>query len=151
MLNRPRLCARAPRVVYECEALAHLTGCLHRPEGIILVQLGEAEHSDDRVTDELLDLAAELLDGEPLSPKYRVITRRNTFGSSRSTRGVDPTTSQNTAVTVFRSCPTVIGSTTTSGAAQASQNRAPTRLTCPQSVQVVTKSSLCRSTLLVRV
>ena len=72
------------------------------------------------------------------TPKYRSITRRRDSESSRSPSAVDPVTSQKRIVTTLRSSRT---SATASGAPQESQKRAPSRFSCPQAAQVVTRTA----------
>jgi hypothetical protein len=47
------------------ERIAHLGGGAHRPQGVILVQHGNAEHRHHRVADELLDRPLVALDDPP--------------------------------------------------------------------------------------
>ena len=61
--------------------------------------------------------------------KNRSMTRRIDSGSSASPIAVEPATSQNTIVTVFRTSYRV--PCAVSGAAQSSQNFAPSRFSCP--------------------
>ena len=68
-----------------------------------------------------------------ISSKKRVMTRRTDSGSSRSPRGVEPTTSQNRTVTVLRASPAT-GAGVGSGAAQDMQNRARAGFDSPQDV-----------------
>ena len=69
----------------------------HRPRGP-----RDPEDGHDGVADELLDGAAVALDRRRIASKYRSMTRRSDSGSSASPIAVEPTTSQNTTVTVLR-------------------------------------------------
>ena len=64
-----------------------------------------------------------------IASKKRSITRRSDSGSSASPIAVEPTTSQNTIVTVLRTSER--GSVWTSGAAHSPQNRFVSGLSCP--------------------
>ena len=68
--------------------------------------------------------------------KYRAITLRTASGSRDSPNAVEPTTSQNTTVTVLRCSFT---DAATSGAAHALQNRAPLAFSAPQLRQTPTE------------
>ena len=116
-LSRPIGCASPPRPVQREE---------RRPR----VQLGDAEHRHHGVADELLDPSRR--DSSTATRLYLVEVAahhpaRSASGSSRSPSGVDPTTSQKTAVTTFRT--SRAGSATAiSGAAHELQKRAPSAL-----------------------
>ena len=64
-----------------------------------------------------------------IASKYRSMTRRTDSGSRASPIAVEPATSQNTTVTVLRTSCGADGAI--SGAAQSSQNFAPSRFSCP--------------------
>jgi hypothetical protein len=51
--------------VEQVEGVLHVEGGAHRPQGVVLVQLGDAEDGHHLVADELLDRALVALDGHP--------------------------------------------------------------------------------------
>ena len=104
-------------------------GGAHGAERVVLVDLRHAEHGHDGVADELLDGAPVVLDRRPHRVEVPPMTRRTDSGSSASPIAVEPATSQNTTVTVLRTSCGVAWAA--SGAAQFSQNFAPSRFSCP--------------------
>ena len=74
-----------------------------RAFGVVLVRCGHAEHADDGIADELLDHAAVCLDLRPHNPVVRRQSRSASSGSATSEDAVNPTRSQNSEVTTFRS------------------------------------------------
>jgi hypothetical protein len=73
--------------------------------------------------------------------KYRASKPRSASGSTDSPNAVEPVTSQNSTVTVFR---TPARAVAVSGAAQAPQKRKPSGFSCPQDGQTVITTSLGR-------
>jgi hypothetical protein len=84
-------------VVQHGLCVLHARRRTHRSEGVVLVQLREAEHGHDRVPDELLDDAAVLLE---LGDMGRVAGHHLAEAGRASRPAV--LRSENTIVTTFR-------------------------------------------------
>ena len=90
------------RSVHAGEAFTHLERRSHCPNRIVFVHCGHAEHSHDRVADELLDRASRAVRASPASCRSNATSHAVATRSSRSPSAVEPTTSVKTTVTTFR-------------------------------------------------
>ena len=114
--------------------IAHLRRRTHRPQRVVLVRDRHAEHGHHGVSDELLHRAAVRLDNSlhPLEvPRQQ--RPQQPLDPSDSPRAVEPVTSQNSTVTVFRN--SRAGAAVENGAAQWGQNWKSPSLSRPQLAQ----------------
>ena len=111
-------------LVERLQTLVHLDRGPHGAQAIVLVGQRHAEDGDHRVADEFLHPAPVALGGRAHLGEVALQDRAQQFGVVALSRLVDPTRSQNSAVTVLRVSD---GATEASAPAHSSQNFAPSR------------------------
>ena len=101
-----RAASRDPRgLVRRRETLLHLDHGAHGPKPVVLVRYRQAEDAHHRVADELLHPTAVALDSRAHLGEVALQDRSQHLGVVRLPDVVEPTRSQNTAVTVLRDSP----------------------------------------------
>ena len=126
------------------DAVADRKRCPDRPLRIVLVHDGRAEHRHDRVADELLDRAAVIARAPAADAcVMRREQRAHVFRVElRSALAVEPTRSAKTTETTLRSSRRTAGA---NAEPHAAQNRASSRLSCPQCEHTTIRASVRRN------